>query len=241
MAGANRTNSELLGPLSTRIQRRPIMWPSSFVVFSRAWRGIVDSQKGSSPSKHAPFWPLWVALGFPLLLIALEASPIAPNFFFVVMGVPTLLLVWSGLGVWALFITGQWLRNGSWLRAVTSAVLPLAVLFVGFHLSAFVRCCNNAGDVVHFLVVRPTYVEAVRATPPNGQPRLMVFNLGGMSWSSRGFVYDESDEVLREPSLQSSGWKDRSQNTELSCGYYAQPFPGHFAFTQHWYLASFPC
>jgi hypothetical protein len=27
----------------------------------------------------------------------------------------------------------------------------------------------------------------------------------GMIWTSRGFVYDESDEVLRAPSLQSIG------------------------------------
>jgi hypothetical protein len=61
-----------------------------------------------------------------------------------------------------------------------------------------------------------------------------------MGWASRGFVYDESDEVLRDPSLQSAGWKDQA-NSELGCGYGAQSFPGHFAFMQHWYLASFTC
>ncbi len=94
---------------------------------------------------------------------------------------------------------------------------------------------------MHFLVKRPSYVEAIRATPPNGEPRLVVFNLGGMIWSSRGFVYDESDEVVREPSRQSSAWKARAQDSELGCGYGAQPMLGSFAFSRHWYLASFAC
>jgi hypothetical protein len=117
----------------------------------------------------------------------------------------------------------------------------LVVIGASIHLLAFIHFCNDAGDLLHFLVERPSYLKAIQATPPNGEPRLLIFNLGGMSWSSRGFVYDERDELLRDPSLQSASWKDQAQNSELACGYGAQSFPGHFAFTQHWYLASFAC
>jgi len=84
-------------------------------------------------------------------------------------------------------------------------------------------------------------VKMVRAMPPNGNARLMTINLGGMIWASRGFVYDESDEIMQEPSAKSAGWKARAQDSELGCGYGAIPIPGPSAFTQHWYIASFGC
>ncbi len=192
-------------------------------------------------SSRISFWPLWVAIGLPLLLIVINSSPLAPNFVFVMIGLPALLLAWAALGIFALVITILRLRKRAWRSALISAVLPIVVIGVSINLLGFIHFCNNTGDIVHFLVRRPSYLKAIEATPPNGRSRLLVFNRGGMSWSSRGFVYDESDEVLRDPSLQSPGWKDEAQNSELGCGYGAQSIPGHFAFTQHWYLASFAC
>jgi hypothetical protein len=189
----------------------------------------------------APLWPIWVALGFPILLTALEATPIAPNFAFVMLGEPGLLLVWGGFGVWAAILTIRSLRAGAWRRALVCAFLPVTVLGVGLNLQAFSRLCNNAGDTVHFYVSYSSYMRTVRAAPSNGEPKLMTFNLGGMIWASRGFVYDESDQVLLEPSLQSPDWKAREQESELSCGYGAISIPGPSRFTRHWYIASFPC
>ena len=124
---------------------------------------------------------------------------------------------------------------------MASLVLPLVILAVGLHLIEFIHFCNNAGDTVHFYLRRPAYVKVVRATPPNGNAPLVTINLGGMSWASRGFVYDESDEIMRDPSAQSAGWKARAQDSELGCGYDAMPIPGPSAFTRHWYIASFAC
>jgi hypothetical protein len=118
---------------------------------------------------------------------------------------------------------------------------PLVILGAGVWFWHFVHLCNDGGDVVHFIVERSSYLNEIRAIPLNGEPRLLVFNRGGMSWASRGYVYDESDEVVREVSQRSASWRARADKTELSCGYYARPFPGHFSFTQHWYLASFAC
>jgi len=186
-------------------------------------------------------WPLWVAIGFPLLLIGLEATPLSPNFIFVMIGEPFLLLVWAGLGVWASFLTVRSLRKRAWRQAVASLVLPMTILGVGLNFTGFIWLCNNAGDTVHFYLKRPAYTKVVSATPPDGNARLLTINLGGMSWASRGFVYDESDEVMRESSAQTAAWKARARNSELGCGYGAVPVPGPPALTRHWYIASFAC
>jgi hypothetical protein len=133
------------------------------------------------------------------------------------------------------------MRNREWSRAAASAVLPLVILVAGVQFREFIHFCNYGGDVLHFTARRSSYLEAIRAIPPDAEPRLLVFNRGGMVWSSRGYVYDESDEVVRAEPLRSASWRARSVGTELSCGYYAEPFPGHFWFTQHWYIASFNC
>jgi hypothetical protein len=186
-------------------------------------------------------WPIWVTLGFPLLLIAFAASPIAPDFLFVMIGIPCLWLVWVVSAVCAAILTVRWLWRRVWQRAAISAVLPFVVLAASLNFLAFTRFCNNAGDAVHFYVRYSAYANAVRATEQSEGPRLLIFNLGGMIWASRGFVYDESDEVLKEPSTQSAGWKARAKNSELGCGYGAIPMPGPSSFTQHWYIASFGC
>ncbi len=186
-------------------------------------------------------WPIWVAIGMPVLLIALCATPIGPDFLFVLLGIPFLLCVWTCLGIWALVVSIRRIMRREWLRALTSATLPLAVLIAGMQFWGFVHLCNYGGDVVFFLARRPSYIADIRALPRDGNPRLLVFNRGGTSWASRGYVYDESDEVVLPQSLQSASWKMRADKTELTCGYFAQPLPGHLLFTKHWYIASFAC
>jgi hypothetical protein len=177
----------------------------------------------------------------PLLLIALNSTPIAPNFAFVMIGIPTLLFMWACLGIWALIISIRRMRRQQWSQALVSAVLPLVILFAGLRFWDFIHLCNYGGDIVHFVGKRSSFLQEIHATPPDGKPRLLVFNRGGMIWASRGYVYDESDEVALASSLRSASWKVRADQTELSCGYYAEPFPGHFSFTRHWYIASFNC
>jgi hypothetical protein len=195
----------------------------------------------TSLAKVLRFWSVWAAVGFPILLVGIEATPLAPDFAYVLIGLPALLLVWACLGLWAAIIAIRRLAHRDWQRAVISAVLPLVVLGAGLHFWAFIHACGIAGNAVHFYVRYPSYMKAVRATPTNGEPRLITFNLGGMSWASQGFVYDESDEIMRGPSMRSPHWTARSQNSELSCGYGAVPMPGPYTFAKHWYIAWFPC
>jgi hypothetical protein len=192
-----------------------------------------------SPMKTV--WPVWVAFGLPLLLVALNSTPIGSGLVFVVAGIPILLFTWACFGMWALILAVRHLYRRQWFHAMSNAVLPLFILGVGLRLLPFLHLCNDAGDIVYFMVERSSYLNQIRSTPTDREPRLLVFDRGGMSWSSRGYVYDESDEVTHDERLQSANWKARAANTELTCGYYAQPFPGHISFTQHWYLASFDC
>jgi len=201
----------------------------------------MSNLEDSSRRKRTSLWPVWVAVGFPLLLIALEATPLAPDLAFVLLGAPMLFLAWAGVGVFAAILSIRRLLHREWRRAATSLVLPLVILGAGLHFIGFIHFCNDAGDTVHFYLRRPAYVNEVRATPPNGNARLVTINLGGMIWSSRGFVYDESDEIMRESLSQSAAWKARAQDSELGCGYWAMPILGPPAFTRHWYLASFNC
>lgn len=180
-------------------------------------------------------------MGMPLLLIALNSTPIAPNFAFVMIGIPALLCIWACLGIWALIISIRCMRGQQWSQALAGAVLPLVILVAGLRFWDFIHLCNYGGDVVNFMAERSSFIQEIRATPPDGKLRLQVFNRGGMIWASRGFVYDESDEVVLASSLRSASWKVRADKTELNCGYYAEPFPGHFSFTLHWYIASFNC
>jgi hypothetical protein len=187
------------------------------------------------------YWPLCAAIGLPVLLILFEASPLGLDFAFVMLGIPILLLVWAILGFWAGVVFIRQFGRVKWRQTLASATLPVSILFTILFFLSFIHFCNDAGDLLHFAFCRSTYLSEIQVKSPDGQPRLVVVNRGGMIWASRGYVYDEGDEVTLDPSLQSPAWKTRSQLTELSCGYFAQPIPGHFQVTRHWYLASFNC
>jgi hypothetical protein len=70
----------------------------------------------------------------------------------------------------------------------------------------------------------------IKSLPADGEPKLAVFNTGGMLWSSEGFIYDEADQVALPPEQQSIKWKTRAEEVaELSCGpYEAIALCGHF-------------
>ena len=152
---------------------------------------------------NTTLWPLWAVIGMPLLLIVLNATPIAPNLLFVMIGIPVLFCIWGVLGVWAFVLTIRYMARRQWSHTI-SAVLPLAILSAGIWHWQFLHLCNDAGDIGYFIAERSSYLHAIDNAPLNGEPRLLVFNRGGMSWASRGYVYDESDEITREEHLRSA-------------------------------------
>lgn len=180
---------------------------------------------------------LIMAIGVPLSLVILAASPLGTNFVYVMMGIPGLLLLWAGAGIWSAVLCVLYARRRRWRLSLGAAVLPVVVIVVAFHLLSFIQHSNYAGDVLHFVLARPYYDRKIASLPANDQPRLAVFNWGGMVWASRGLVYDESDEVALPPGQQSAAWLANPYRAELACqgGVSVRPLWSHY------YLASFPC
>jgi hypothetical protein len=199
-------------------------------------KAMLDTKGLSAPRNDFPRALVLLAVGVPLLLVLLAASPLGADFLYVMAGIPLLLLVWAAAALWALVLSIRFAMRKRWAFSCTSAVLPIAVSIAILNMFSFVRYCNYLGDVLHFIVARPYYEHVIAELPRNAGPRLAVFNWGGMVWASHGLVYDESDEVALPPGKQSAAWLANPGLGELSCkGFGVQPLWSHY------YLASFPC
>ena len=194
---------------------------------------MTEAQK---PALSLLRWAAAIGLGVPIALIALAASPLGPNFIYVVVGIPALLFLWGIAGLAALIVSIRSAMRKEWKRCVLAAILPVVLLIVAFDPVRFVRSCDYLGDVIHFIAMRPTYDRTIAALPADQRLRLVVFDWGGMSFASRGLVYDETDQVALPRGRQSPDWLAKASHTELSCeGYGVQ------ALWDHYYLADFPC
>ena len=189
-----------------------------------------------NPGEARPaWWPILVAFGGPAAIIAVRASPLGIEFFWVVIGVPAVLVAWAAAALWAVGLVVLSARRRAWARLASAATLPLAVLVSAISPGEFVSSCTRLGDVLNFEVLHASYQARVAALPDQGAPKLAVFNRGGMIWSSQGVVYDATDEVALPPERQSPAWKERASRSELACGYSVVPLRDHF------YLGYFDC
>jgi hypothetical protein len=177
-----------------------------------------------------------IGLGVPIALIVLAASPLGPNFFYVVVGIPALLFLWVIAGLSALILSIRSAMKKEWRRCLLAAILPVVLLIVAFDPIRFVRSCDYVGDVIHFIAMRSYYDRKMAALPADQRPPLVVFDWGGMAFASHGLVYDETDQVSLPRRRQSVDWLAQAGRTELSCeGYGVQPL------WDHYYLVDFPC
>jgi hypothetical protein len=199
--------------------------------------GVAGEPRGSSPKNAGlPRLPLISGAAIPVALVIFEALPVGGNFFYVVIGIPGLLLLWNAAAIWSAVLCVLNATRHCWRSAWVAAALPLVAAAAAFDIGGFVRGCNYAGDVLHFVVARPYYDRVIASLPAADEPRLAVFSWGGMSFASRGLVYDESDEVALPPGRRSAAWIANSHRAELACdGYSVRPLWSHF------YLASFSC
>lgn len=187
-------------------------------------------------SDNFPRSLIYLAIGLPISLVLLAASPFGTSFLYVTAGIPGLLLLWLGVGIWSAVLCVRFALRRSWLRSLQSAILPIVIFAIALNPLRFIQFCNYSGDVLHFVLARPYYERKIASIPRTDQPRLAVFNWGGMIWASRGLVYDESDEVALPPGHQSAAWLANPARAELACdGYAVQPLWSHY------YLAQFPC
>jgi hypothetical protein len=194
---------------------------------------MTEAQK---PALSLLRWAAAIGLGVPIALIAFAASPLGPNFIYVVVGIPVLLFLWVIAGLVALIVSIRSAMRKEWRRCVMAAILPVVLLIVAFDPFRFVRSCDYLGDVIHFIAMRSTYDRTIAALPADQRPRLAVFDWGGMSFASHGLVYDETDQVALPKGRQSADWLAQASHTELSCEGY-----GVRALWDHYYLADFPC
>jgi hypothetical protein len=187
-------------------------------------------------SDNFPRSLIYLAIGLPIALVLLAASPLGTNFLYVMVGIPGLLFLWLGVGILSAVLCVRFAVQRSWWRCLQAAILPIVIVGVAFNLLRFIQLCNYSGDVLHFVLARPYYEHKIASLPRTDQPRLVVFNWGGMIWASRGLVYDESDEVALPPGHQSAARLANPARAELACdGYVVQPLWSHY------YLAQFPC
>jgi hypothetical protein len=174
----------------------------------------------------AILWLVWI--GFPA---ELNFWPLDLLIF-----VPVIVLVMLGATVVAVVIIIRALRTKRWRSAISAAVLPLVAIAVCIYPYGAMQTLREAGDRFHFYVMRSHYLAEVAARSNEAQPRLIVWNWGGMIWSSKGVIYDESDEIALPVTSQSADWKSRASGSELVCGDYSFEALGN-----HFYLTYFPC
>jgi hypothetical protein len=179
-------------------------------------------------------WAVTIGVLVPIALIAFAASPLGPNFFYVLVGIPALLILWVIAGLGALIVSIRAAMQKQWRRCILAAILPVVLLLVAFDPIRFVRSCDYAGDVIHFIAMKSDYDRQIAALPAD--QRLVVFDWGGMSFASKGLVYDVTDQISLPKGNQSADWLAQASRSELSCEGY-----GVRALWDHYYLASFPC
>lgn len=184
---------------------------------------------------HMILRPLLLIFGLPLLHVVLRATPLGPDFIYVLFGMTTIFLAWLALAFASALLVIVALLQRDWRKAASWSVVTLVIGFSAIHHNYVRAYTNLAGDALNFAVNLSHYRERIAAMP-NDAPKLVVFNRGGMIWASGGVVYDDSDEVRLPPGEQSAAWKARADRSELGCGgFHVTPLFGHF------YLADFPC
>jgi hypothetical protein len=185
---------------------------------------------------RAPLLLFILAVGSTLALILVDATPLDTEFSYVIFVIPVVVIVWAVIGVWSATLYIRCARRRHWKQGFLPGFLLGTSLLVALNFFSFVRECNYLGGALRFAMTRSYYDQQVALLPIDGKPRLAVFNWGGMIWSSRGVVYDESDEIALPPGHQSAAWKANPHLGELSCGNWdARRLSSHF------YLVGFLC
>src|ERR1700761_8293056 len=84
-------------------------------------------------------WVAAIGFGVPVALIAAAASPLGPNFFYVLAGIPALLFLWVIAGLIALVVSIRSAMRKEWRRCAFASILPAVLLIVAFDPIRFVR------------------------------------------------------------------------------------------------------
>ena len=163
---------------------------------------MTEAQK-PAPSRLLP-WVVAIGLGIPLALIALAASPLGPNFVYVVVAIPALLFLWVIAGLGAFIVSIRSAMQKKWRRCIIAAILPVVLFIVAFDPIRFVRSCNYIGDVIHFIVMKSYYDQTISASQPTIDP-VWSCSTGGachgphMGWSTMRPIKSPCREAANPP------------------------------------------
>jgi len=169
-------------------------------------------------------WPLAFALAGPAGLVVFWSISFDAAF---ILAFPWLAL-WALVAFVLLLVAVIAMLRRQWLKALSLALCPLAVLVAFLNFFAVWGFCMETGEYIHFRAKRSHYLAEVAKLPADQGPRLAIFDWGGFA-GSHAVVYDESDEIMLSEAEESADWKNRIEGTELVCGVVgAEPVGDHF-------------
>src|SRR5438045_7048418 len=91
-------------------------------------------------NRYFPCWLVVSALGVPLALIVLAASPHGTNFVYVMMGMPFLLLVWAGAGMGAAVFGVHAAMRKAWWQSLIALVCRSCWFWLSCRISFALFC-----------------------------------------------------------------------------------------------------
>lgn len=139
-----------------------------------------------------------------------------------------ILPAWVLMAIVSLVWCVQFTVKRFWRQAVLAAILPAALILTTVWWGGAYWVLSYPGDVIHFIIQKPTYDLAIAALPSNGH-RFMVFDWGGWLFAWEEVIYDETDQVALpqyKAVLANQGYPlDALCGTDRLWGHY---YVGHF-------------
>jgi hypothetical protein len=171
------------------------------------------------------YWPTILAVAGPAVVvliwlsIVLADGPISSLFGWLLLFLIMAVWAFAGVGTFVVACLELFLKR-AWRRALSSLVLPLAVLVAGLNFETI----WNAQDYGHFLLWYPSFRAEIDKMPAD-KPRFVVWGWRTTRNAEIGLAYDESDEIASDH--PSEAWKQRANRVGvLGSGY--RPLYGHF-------------
>jgi hypothetical protein len=166
-----------------------------------------------------PKWLIGFGLAIPLVLVLFAASPAGYNILYFELGRPALLMIWAATGIMSAALSLRSAFRGAWLQSVVALLVPLCLLVVALDPSKFLGLTQNAGNILRFMAMRPSYDARVASLPTGTHPRIVEFDWDGMPWVTFSVVYDESDEIALPREQQSADWRVQAKGHLICDGY----------------------
>lgn len=128
-------------------------------------------------------WPLALTCGFPVVLFILWSGPLIMMFL-----LPFLFSAWIFSALLASGMAFFSARAHLWRRAFSLSVLPLVSLFGICNADTVWPLIIEAGENLHFQIMRRSYLEEVSKLPSAGEPRFALWVWGGFIIGCRSGV-----------------------------------------------------